>query len=204
MSSFIHVALFVFPVWPVVCYAVQAATEKLVKELSLDRPRLADAMYGVVTWIMLLGVLSSAAHARWTNRPDIATEYAYVGGVLWYEVFNVPGWPDRDRLVTVAVVYVGVVCAWSDDLLLAYAVAFAFFRSLHTAWPRVRELSYDVLPNLDARVVRVVEVAVLGAMCVRYIWISDKINHPLVLGLNAATACGYRFDAFITKKHKTH
>lgn len=203
-SSFFHVVFFSFGVWPVVCYAAHATTEKLSNEKFGGRP-LAMLMSNAAVWTLGFGMLCAAMYARWLGRPSIHLEYAYVGSVLSYAFFHTEGSPDWDRLGLVAFAFGCVVYTWSDSVLLWYSVVFAFFRSVHVLFPALVKLGAEFqvgVPSPSGWAMRATECVLLGAMCGRHVWTSGNVD-PVVFALNFVTVYGHRLPHFI-RRRKTH
>lgn len=200
-ASFFHVVFFSAAVWPVVCYAAHATTEKLCAERLGGRP-LATHLSNAAVWTLGAGLLVAAAQARWAGRPSVALEYSYVGAQLAYAFFHTPGAPDWDRLGLVAFAFVCAVYTWTDGLLLWYSVVFAFFRALHALFPALETLAAELALPAPGRpgpaAMRAAEFFILAALCGRAVWASGALD-PVVFALNFATVYGHRFPRFVRK-----
>lgn len=190
-SSFFPVVVFALVVWPVVCYAVRAATEKLFG----DRPN-AVPTSDALTWFMSTAVLAAAAHARWSEgRPNPDMEYAYVGMILTQVFFQQSGdVVDRERVGLVAILYLCVVYAQSEHLLLPYSVSYAFFRSIHLLIPSVVDMPSGMQQGLCT-----FETAFLATMCCWWVWTTGTFN-PVVFSINAVTAWGHQLPDFVRRR----
>lgn len=207
--TFYHVVVFSAFVWPTVCYAALAATEKqLTERFGGDRTAIAAPVSNLITWLISVAVLCTAAHSRFAlHTPSIEAEYIYVGMVLAQMCFHVKGRLDRDRVGIMFFVYACVVYMWSDNLVLSYATTFAFFRSVYATYPAMVELGVDVLETRGLgvgfmKLLRVTETVVLTAMCLREIWISGTIDGPVMLCLDVLTVWGSNIQSFIQRRDK--
>lgn len=203
--TFLHVAAFSAVVWPTVCYAALAATEKVTTERFSGRTVLAAPMANVITWLMSAALLCVAVHSRFfSHTPSIEMEYVYVGMVLSHMCFHSAGKLDRDRVSVAALVYMSIVYTWSDNLVLSYATTFAFFRSVHVAYPAMVELGLDGLEKRGLggafkKAMRAAEVCILTALCTRDIWMSGMIEP---LGLIPITVWGADMQSLVIRKDR--
>lgn len=192
-------------VWSVVCFMVHATVDKANSYYPFaTAPDTRNAVSSIATWLLATSFLIQGSYAAIVYYPHTPMSFHYyVGAMLIYVVFYVPGKRDPRGVVVAMCAYgVAVYAALADPgLVLTHLVLAATFISVRTLIQSVHVITHDEMglnwaPDRTLRAIRVIEILVLSLVCASWVWDHGEVD-PRIAGLTIITAFGYKLDSLI-------